>query len=160
MDWLRHRLALTIRPTPPCLDLTLTWSAIQHHPRHRVGSHASRPAPVTSPAAPRVATVGPSAPADAPTGASLVGGSWGCVLWHGEQQLHVFRLLATVNGQAVAPLDLDAMDEREMRFLEKYGESAFCADWRGHSRELCGAQELNAVLYQVSTPASATPCTR
>ncbi|KAI5309330.1 hypothetical protein KEM55_003502 [Ascosphaera atra] len=126
-------------------------------------SRVSRPAPVApvaSPAPPRVAAVGPSAPADVPTGASLVGGSGGPAVWHGEQQLHVFRLPATVNGQAAAPLELDERDERVVRFLEEYGESAFCADWRGHAHELCSAQELNAVLYQVSAPVSATLCTR
>ncbi|KAI5294308.1 hypothetical protein KEM55_006668 [Ascosphaera atra] len=82
-------------------------------------SRVSRPAPVApvaSPAAPRVAAVGPSAPTDAPTGASSVGGWGGRAVWHGEQLLHVFRLPATVNGQAAAPLDLDARDERVMRF--------------------------------------------
>ncbi|KAI5304657.1 hypothetical protein KEM55_009336, partial [Ascosphaera atra] len=126
-------------------------------------SRVSRPAPVApvaSPAAPRVAAVGPFAPTDVPTGASSVGGSGGQAVWHGEQQLHVFHLPATVNGQAAAPLELDERDERVVRFLEEYGESAFCADWRGHTCELHGAQELNAVLYQVSAPASATPCTR
>ncbi|KAI5310114.1 hypothetical protein KEM55_001551, partial [Ascosphaera atra] len=116
--------------------------------------------PVASPAAPRVAAVSPFAPTDAPTGTSSVGGSGARAVWHGEQQLHVFRLPATVIGQAVAPLELDERDKRVVRFLEEYGESAFCADLRGHACELHGAQELNAVLYQVSAPASATPCTR
>ncbi|KAI5310854.1 hypothetical protein KEM55_007124 [Ascosphaera atra] len=123
-------------------------------------SHVSRPGPVASPAAPRAAAVRPSAPADVPTGTSLVGGSGGHAVWHGEQQLHVFRLPARVNGQVAAPLELGATDERVVRFLEEYRDSAFCADWRGHTRELRGAQELNAAIYQVSAPASATPCTR
>ncbi|KAI5310296.1 hypothetical protein KEM55_008897 [Ascosphaera atra] len=89
-------------------------------------------------------------PADAPTGASSAGGLGGRAVWHGEQQLHVFRLPAAVNGQAAAPLELDTRDERVVRVLEEYGKSAFCADWWGHTCELCSAQEVNAVLYQVS----------
>ncbi|KAI5308800.1 hypothetical protein KEM55_004837, partial [Ascosphaera atra] len=82
-------------------------------------SRAPSSARVASPAASRVAALGPSAPVDAPTGASSVGGSGGLTVWHGEHQLHVFRLSATVNGQAAAPSNLYARDERVMRFLEE-----------------------------------------
>ncbi|KAI5304972.1 hypothetical protein KEM55_009192, partial [Ascosphaera atra] len=132
-----HRLAFAVRPSPSRFVVAFARALVQHHSVYKVGCCVcwcvpclpSAPvAPVASPAAPLVAAVGPFAPTDAPTGTSSVGGSGGRTVWHGEQQLHVFRLPATVNGQAAAPLELDERDERVVRVLEEYSESAFCAD--------------------------------